>query len=166
MGADRLQNPLGSGRPHFHSDVDSILTVFENAEEKGCGSDSLRLSGTGGITETDQVGIVPLQSASLDGFGMVVEGVESEISVVVSLTSDLDWSAFGNVPTEVNNERGSHSANHSLQATVEASVLINSVTGAEDLATALSALQRNTINGLGQTEGRILHGQGGSLSLP
>ena len=164
--ADRLQNPLGSGRPHFHSDVESILTVFENADEEECGSDSLQLSGTEGITESDQAEIVPLQSASLDGFGMVIEGVESGIPVVVILTLDLDWIAFGSVSTQVNNETGSHSANREVQANVEASVLINSVTGGGDLATALAALQGNMINGLEQTEGRIIHGQGGSINLP
>lgn len=166
--ADGLKSPIGGGRPTPHSDVEAILTVFQNAEAEGCGSDSLQLSGVRGLTESDQVGIVTLESATLDGFVLTVTGVEGENEVTVVLTLDLTWTASGSVFTEITSGRGDHSAHRTVAATVDGTVTIDSVTGGGELAAVLAngPDEYSTVATLDETEGRITHFQQIIINLP
>jgi hypothetical protein len=165
--ADGLQSPIGDGRPHFHSDVDAFLTVFENAETEGCGSDQLHLMGGRGLIDSDQVEIVALESATLDGFEMTVTGVEGGDPVTVVMTLDFTWTGEGDVFTETIHGPGDHSAHRTVAATVSGTLTIESVDGGGALATALSALAgQGPVADLNQTEGVITHYQQIIINIP
>ncbi len=166
--ADGLKSPISGGQPTFHSDVEAILTVFENAETDRCGSDSLQLSGVRGLTESDEVEIVTLESATLDGFELSITGHEGENEVAVVLTLNVTWTATGEVFTEITSDSGDHSAHRTVAATVSGTVNIESVTGGGELATVLAngPDEYSTTAGLDETEGRITHYQQIILNLP
>lgn len=138
--ADGLQSPLGSGQPHFHSDVGVDINVYAYAELPGCGDSSLLLSGVEGIYDPDRVDFATLESASLDGFDLFLTGNEEENDVTVSVTLDLDWTAVGDVFTDTNETPGtpgSHSSHRSVDAVVDGSVTFHGVSGGGDLTHAL-----------------------------
>lgn len=165
--ADRLQSPIGDGRPHFHSDVEAQLSVYENAGAEGCGTDALHLSGVRGLTESDQVEMVTLGSATLDGFELTVTGVEGDDEATVVVTLDLVWTGYGTVWTETSHGTGNHSAHRTVAATVDATLTIDSVTGGGELATALSVLAgQDPVAALEQTEGVITHYQEIMINVP
>lgn len=165
--ADGLQSPIGDGRPHFHSDVDAFLTVFENAETEGCGSDQLHLTGGRPVIASDQVEIVMLESATVDGFALTLTGVEGDDAATVVLDLDLAWTPDGGVFTETTHGPGDHSAHRTVAATVSGTVAIESVDGNGALATALSALAgQGPVAELEQTEGVITHYQQIIINLP
>lgn len=165
--ADGLKNPIGGGRPMFHSDVEAVLSVYENAETEGCGTNALQLSGVRGLTESDHVEIVTLESATLDGFELTITGVEGQDPVTVVLTLDLTWTGDGAVYTETTHSHGDHSAHRTVAAAVAGTLTIESVAGGGDLATALSALAgQGPVAGLTQTEGVITHYQQIIINLP
>ena len=165
--ADGLQSPIGDGRPHFHSDVDAFLTVSENAETEGCGSEQLHLTGGSGPIGSQHVEIVALESATVDDFEMTVTGVEGDDPVTVVLNLDLAWTAEGAVYTETTHGRGDHSAHRTVAAAVGGTVSIESVDGDGPLATALSVLAgQGPVADLQQTEGVITHYQQIIINLP
>jgi hypothetical protein len=165
--ADGLQSPIGDGRPHFHSDVDAFLTVSENAETEGCGSDQLHLMGGSGPIGSQQVEIVALESAILDGFEMTVTGVEGDDPVTVVMILDFIWTGDGDVFTETTHGDGDHSAHRTVAATVSGTLTIESVDGDGPLATALSALAgQGPVADLEQTEGVITHYQQIIIDIP
>jgi hypothetical protein len=165
--ADGLQSPIGDGRPHFHTDVDAFLTVTENAETEGCGSDQLNLMGGRPVIDSDQVEIVALESATMDGFELTVTGVEGDDAVTVVMTLDFAWTAEGDVFTETNHGPGDHSAHRTVAATVSGNLMIESVGGDGALATALSALAgQGPVTELDQTEGAITHYQQVIVNIP
>lgn len=165
--ADGLQSPIGDGRPHFHSDVDAFMTVTENAEIEGCGSNQLHLMGGRGVIDSDQVEIMKLESATLDGFELTLTGVEGDDTATVVLILDLVWTPEGGVYTETTHGRGDHSAHRTVDATVSGTVTIASVDGDGPLATALSALAgQGPVADLVQTEGVITHYQQIIISIP
>jgi hypothetical protein len=167
VAADRLLNPLGSGAPFVHSDVDVTLRIYENAETEGCGSADLHLAG-GEQASTGQVEMVMLESATLDGFELEVTGVEGGVPVTVMLTLDLEWTGDGDIFTETFHEPGTVSANRTVLASVDATVTIDSVDGGGELAAALADGPDvySTGDGLEQTRGVITHGQGIVINLP
>jgi hypothetical protein len=166
--ADGLKSPISGGQPTFHSDVEAILSVFENAETEGCGSDSLQLSGVRGLTASDQVEIVTLKSATLDGFELTVTGDEGGNEVTVVLILDVTWTGDGPVFTEVTSGGGDHSAHRTVAATVSGTITIESVSGGGELATVLASGpdEYSTVAGLDETEGRITHYQQIIINLP
>lgn len=158
--ADGLKSPIGGGRPMFHSDVEALLSVYENAETEGCGTNALQLSGVRGLTDSDHVEIVTLESATLDGFELTVTGAEGQDPVTVVLALDLTWTGDGAVYTETIHGRGDHSAHRTVAAAVAGTLTIESVAGGGEVATALSALAgEGPVAGLDQTEGVITHYQ-------
>jgi hypothetical protein len=166
VDAERLLNPLGSGRPQHHSDVEAVLTVSEHAETEGCGSDVLQLTGVRGVTEADQAEIVTLETASLDDFALTVDGFEGEEAVSVALTLSVSWTGDGDVFTETLHSPGDHTAHRTVAAAVDATVTIDSVTGGGELASALSAIAGSPISGLEQTEGVITRFQQIIINVP
>lgn len=165
--ADGLQSPIGDGRPHFHSDVDAFMTVNQNTETEGCGSDQLHLMGGRGVTDSDQVEIAKLESATVDGFELTLTGVEGDDTATVVLTLDLAWTPEGRVYTETTHGPGDHSAHRTVAATVSGTVTIESVDGDGPLATALSALAgQGPVAELVQTEGVITHYQQIIINIP
>ena len=165
--ADGLQSPIGDGRPHFHSDVDAFMTVSQNAETEGCGSDQLHLMGGRPVIDSDQAEIVQLESATLDGFELTLTGVEGDDAATVVLNLDLAWTAEGGVYTETTHGPGDHSAHRTVDATVSGTVTIESVGGDGALATALSALAgQGPVAELEQTEGVITHYQQIIINIP
>ena len=165
--ADGLQSPIGDGRPHFHSDVDAFMTVYQNAETEGCGSGQLHLMGGRGVIDSDQVEIVTLESATLDGFELTLTGVEGDDAATVVLILDLAWTPEGGVYTATTHGRGDHSAHRTEAATVSGTVTIESVDGDGALATALSALAgQGPVAELDQTEGVITHYQQIIINIP
>jgi len=165
--ADGLQSPIGDGRPHFHSDVDAFMTVNQNAETEGCGSDQLHLMGGRPVIDSDQVEIVKLESATVDGFELTLTGVEGDDAVTVVLILDLAWTPVGGVYTETTHGPGDHSAHRTVDATISGTVTIESVDGDGAIATALSALAgQGPVAELTQTEGVITHYQQIIINLP
>ncbi len=169
--ADGLKSPLGAGRPSFHSDVGVDLTVYEYAGIPECGSDSLHLSGVQGIYDPSKVSFVTLESASLHGFQLLVSGSEDGNDVNAFLTLDLDWTAFGDIFTEIIRDpayQGSHSAHRSVDATVAGTVTVHGVSGGGDLTFALY----EAYAGEGQiilpepTYGQLTHYQEIQVNLP
>ena len=166
--ADRLLSPLGSGRPHFHSDVDVGLNIYQNATEECGGPAELQLAG-GEDASTGQVEMVMLESATLDGFELEVTGVEGGVPVTVVLTLDLDWTGDGDIYIETFHGPGDHSAHRTVDASVDATVTINSVTGGGPLAAALADGNGSysTVNAsLEQTRGVITHYQQIIINVP
>ena len=155
--ADGLKSPINDGKPRFHTDVDTILSVFENADVEGCGSESLQLAGGRGIDAGDQVLIVELTSASLDGFQLTIQGVEGESDVTATFTMNVDWSAAGSVYTQTSHDPGQYTAHRTVDATVDATISVDDVTGGGDLASALASLIGAGPVGLDQTEGQLTH---------
>jgi len=165
--ADGLKSPIGAGRPMVHSDVEALLSVYENAETEGCGTNTLHLSGVRGLTESDHVEMVTLESATLDGFELTVTGVEGQEPVTVVLTLDLTWTGDGAVYTETTHGTGDHSAHRTVAAAVAGTLTIESVAGGGELATALSAVAgQGPVAELTQTEGVITHYQQIIINLP
>ena len=164
--ADRLLSPLGSGRPRFHSDVEAQLSVYENSEIEGCGTDVLNLVGVRGLTDADQVGIVTLETATLDSFTLTITGVEDNAPVTAVLTLDFAWTASSAPFTETIHARGNHSAHRTVAATIDGTFTIDEVTGGAESAAALSALVGQPVPGLEQTEGSITHYREISIALP
>lgn len=165
--ADGLQSPIGDGRPQLHSDVDAFMTVYQNADTEGCGSSQLHLMGGRGVIDSDQVEIVTLESATLDGFELTLTGVEGNAAVTVVLILDLAWTPEGGVYTATTHGRGDHSAHRTVAATVSGTVTIESVDGDGALATALSALAGQVpVAELVQTEGVITHYQQIIINIP
>jgi len=165
--ADGLQSPIGDGQPDVHSDVDAFMTVSQNAETEGCGSDQLHLMGGRPITDSDEVEIVTLESATLDGFELTLTGLEGDDAATVVLTLDLVWTPEGGVYTETTHGPGDHSAHRTVEATVSGTVTIESVDGDGALATALSGLAgQGPVAELEQTEGVITRYQQIILNIP
>jgi hypothetical protein len=164
--ADRLVSPLGDGRPHFHSDIEAQLSVSENSETEACGTDVLHLAGVRGLTDGDQVQIVTLEMATLDGFALTLRGIEDDDPVTVVLTLDLAWTVSGGVFSETTHAPGSHSAHRTVAAAIDGTISIDSVSGGGESAAALSTLVGQAVGGLDQTEGSITHYQEISIAVP
>lgn len=165
--ADRLLNPLGSGPPFFHSDVDVGLNIYQNATEECGGPAELNLAGTEQAS-TGQVEMVMLESATLDGFEVEVTGVEGGVPVTVTLTLDLEWTGAGDIYVETLHSPGDHTAHRTVDASVDGTVTINSVTGGGPLAAALAGGDGSysTPADLGLTRGVITHYQQIIVNLP
>jgi hypothetical protein len=137
LDATAVKGDLSSGRPDSTSWVDVELTVFENIEDPGCGSDILHLVGSVGTENADAAQIVSLESASLDGLWITLEG-EEEDPVFVELTVDLRWSANGDIITEGESRR--------VDADVSGTVSIDRVSGGGDIADALASLAGSALS--------------------
>jgi hypothetical protein len=161
--ADRLLSPLGSGQPFFHTDLEASLRVYEIAEIEGCGSDELILSGVRGITDSDQVEMVTLESAFVHDFQLTVEGVEASVPVVAGLTINLDWAGDDNIRTETFQSKGDHSAHRTVGAAVSGTVTINTVTGGGELAGLLAG---TVVSGSDLQDAQITHYQQILIDLP
>ena len=169
--ADRLQSPLGSGQPNYHSDVGADVSVYTDSGNPECGDETLRLSGVAGIDDPSKVNIESLQSASIEDFTFTLTDGDPDFPVAVTLTFDLYWAAQGRAGTEIGRDPanpGSHSAHRRVDATVTGTVVVESIEGPGGIASALDAAfeEPELISGLVQTEGFLTRYQEIQVNLP
>jgi hypothetical protein len=129
--AKNLQSPLGSGKPRFHSDVETFVNVFYDCEGQ---QDQLALFGGTGVGPDDQVSIERLESAALQDFQVLVTG--DGVSATVEF--DLEWTGLDN-QFIVQEHDGGHLAGRRETAAVSGTVEISVLTGTGGLVDALAA---------------------------